>query len=567
MRRSRQMIGRHATPAPRSRGRRGGPRGRGTGSRGRHDRVLHPPGGAEGREQRPGGLARRDGLLRLGRRFRADPADRPAEPRAGGGGDLERDHVVNTPDAPGCCASIFRDFAWSTFDNRLYWTRSDNLVGTLAGDTVSSAPMPAEPWGIVAAPDGGAWMTEYGSSNVAPAYSGNRIARVGAGLGLAEYPNLAMQTGELRRDALRRQAEGDRARARRQAVVRPGRGGQPRLPDRHDRRHQRLHRVPALPDDGAVLGRVHRHRAQRRGSRRGRHRLVHERGQEDDRALRARRRRLRGVPARGIDPALGSGTPRAIRKAPDGALWAAVTAATPPRAPTRSCGSSRRVSPTVDDLQARRRAAAARGRARARTATSGSRGTATGGGPIGRLTAAGSRAGPDAHADADADPPRPPRRPATDADGDPHAGGGGRTSTSPSTTRSRSTSPTVIAINVGIAQVTDPTVRGNAINANQICVGPPSDRCSLVYLIQTHEYVTGFPGAQRHDRGGQEADDDRQGDRDAQGRSVQEGHGQAQHKGNKLLKKQGFKATLTVTQSHERREAEADPQEERAVQE
>ena len=49
---------------------------------------------------------------------------------------------VDTPDAPGCCASIFRDLSWSTLDNRLYWTRSDNLVGTLAGDAVTSAPVP-----------------------------------------------------------------------------------------------------------------------------------------------------------------------------------------------------------------------------------------------------------------------------------------------------------------------------------------------------------------------------------------------------------------------------------------
>ena len=46
---------------------------------------------------------------------------------------------------------------------------------------MTSAPVPAAPWGIVAAPDGGAWMTEYGSSNVAPAYVGNRIASVSAG--------------------------------------------------------------------------------------------------------------------------------------------------------------------------------------------------------------------------------------------------------------------------------------------------------------------------------------------------------------------------------------------------
>ena len=48
-------------------------------------------------------------------------------------------------------------------------------------------------------------------------------------------------------------------------------------------------------------------------------------------------------------------------------------------------------------------------------------------------------------------------------------------------------------ISVATAKVTDPTVHGDSLSANQICVGPPQDRCSLVYLIQTHEYVTGFP--------------------------------------------------------------------------
>ena len=31
------------------------------------------------------------------------------------------------------------------------------------------------------------------------------------------------------------------------------------------------------------------------------------------------------------------------------------------------------------------------------------------------------------------------------------------------------------------------------MNLDQICVGPPQDRCSLVYIISAHEYVRGFP--------------------------------------------------------------------------
>ena len=69
--------------------------------------------------------------------------------------------------------------SWSAKDNRLYWTRSDNLVGTLtAAGKVATAPVPAAPWGIVAAPDGGAWLTENCSNNVGPAVAGGRIARV-----------------------------------------------------------------------------------------------------------------------------------------------------------------------------------------------------------------------------------------------------------------------------------------------------------------------------------------------------------------------------------------------------
>ena len=162
---------------------------------------------------------------------------------------------VRTPDnAPSCCAAIFRDMSWSTFDNRLYWSRSDLTIGTLAGDVVTANQIPNSPWGIVAAPEGGAWLAEYGSSNVGPAYTGNRLARVSSGLGLSEYPNLGMQTGTW--DGTRYDAKpaGHRRRAGRQALVHRVRRRQPGLPARHHRRRHLLPRVPPLPDGGAVLG-------------------------------------------------------------------------------------------------------------------------------------------------------------------------------------------------------------------------------------------------------------------------------------------------------------------------
>ncbi|HEY6781284.1 MAG TPA: hypothetical protein VI111_10030 [Thermoleophilaceae bacterium] len=33
------------------------------------------------------------------------------------------------------------------------------------------------------------------------------------------------------------------------------------------------------------------------------------------------------------------------------------------------------------------------------------------------------------------------------------------------------------------------------MTVDQICVGPPADPCSLVYILSAHEYVTGFPNS------------------------------------------------------------------------
>ncbi len=60
-------------------------------------------------------------------------------------------------------------------------------------------------------------------------------------------------------------------------------------------------------------------------------------------------------------------------------------------------------------------------------------------------------------------------------------GGGGGTVVKPSST--------------GVAKIGVPTTNGTSLTVNQICVGPPADRCSLIFLIATHEYVTGFPGS------------------------------------------------------------------------
>jgi hypothetical protein len=47
---------------------------------------------------------------------------------------------------------------------------------------------------------------------------------------------------------------------------------------------------------------------------------------------------------------------------------------------------------------------------------------------------------------------------------------------------------------VGVAKVGAPFVAGESLKVNQICIGPPSEPCAVVYLLDAGEYVTGFPG-------------------------------------------------------------------------
>ncbi len=52
---------------------------------------------------------------------------------------------------------------------------------------------------------------------------------------------------------------------------------------------------------------------------------------------------------------------------------------------------------------------------------------------------------------------------------------------------------------VGVARPGTVTTSGDTTSITQICVGPPQDRCSLVYMVQSHEYVTGFPGSKANE--------------------------------------------------------------------
>jgi hypothetical protein len=50
-------------------------------------------------------------------------------------------------------------------------------------------------------------------------------------------------------------------------------------------------------------------------------------------------------------------------------------------------------------------------------------------------------------------------------------------------------------VSVGVATPGKISSDPDSVSVRQICVGPPEAKCSLVYLLDAHEYVAGFPGS------------------------------------------------------------------------
>jgi hypothetical protein len=227
-----------------------------------------------------------------------------------------------------------------------------------------------------------------------------------------------------------------------------------------------------------------------------------------------------------MDAALGAGTPKAITAAPDGSIWAAIWgfAQAGANAIVKLVpGAS--ITSTVYKLGASISPTSITTDAKGNVWFSGS---AFGGpGGVGRL--AGVISG---------------------GTTDPGTGGGEQPPATITPNPAPPVTTTLAPATVATAQVTDPRVTGSSVTANQICVGPPQDRCSLVYLIQTHEYVTGFPGTHGHMAKAKKLTTIGQAKVTLKGGEKKKITVKLNSKGKKLLKKiKKFKATLTVTQS------------------
>jgi streptogramin lyase len=399
-----------------------------------------------------------------------------------------------TPDAPdvNCCANQLRSLAYNTADHKLYWVRSDGHIGsgdptvfqpgTSSGMTTYRLLGNQDLWDVAAAKGPGVWLTERSASNVAPNYYGSRIA-YSTGGAPTEGPNIAVQNGNTTLNSLRYDAkpsgltvgpdgrpwfvEEDPGNPGYRIATYSGTGSnyeeylispcEGASPCSGSYTGTGLTDLAFAGDGGLWFTNVLNHKFGRFDT--GTHQMV----QYTMASLQ-----------------LAGGDPRSMTAAPDGTVWmtshqtsGGAASALVQIVPPADAGGA----PTFNVYKTPGTTALGLAPDRAGNlwfTTTGSSGISS---QVGRL--AGVIGG------------TPP------GGGAPAPGGAPTPAPTPPAAATPSTTITPKPVSVGTAKAEPPQVGNGEINTNQICVGPPESRCSLVYLVREHEYVTGFPSAKK----------------------------------------------------------------------
>jgi streptogramin lyase len=391
----------------------------------------------------------------------------------------------HTPKAAGegCCSFGIRDVAFDVVNQRVWFTRSMGVVGfgtpagmtpgTESGMQVTLTPGAPALSGIAIAPGGVAWFTEHSSNNVAPDFAGNRIASTNGSLIIDQYPDLWHQTG-VPEDSTRYDAQ--------PAGVTIGKDGAPWFAEENSgfpgyrlarasgglyQEYQVKPCEPKPPCSGSLSERGIRSVATAAdGSIWFTNLLKNSFGKFD-----VANSTFTQYSLPGIDSDLAGGEPFEIRAAPDGTLWLTQYGGfSAPKA-----NAVVRIVPTEPPTATVYKLAADKGPLALAPDSKGNVWfgvTDSSTSWVGRLAGV---LGP------------------TLAPGDPGAGGPGAGLPGGGTVPPAG-EKVVKPAGTGFARVNDPELRKGALRVTQICVGPPHDRCSLIYLLDTHEYVNGFPG-------------------------------------------------------------------------
>lgn len=394
-----------------------------------------------------------------------------------------------TPNPPGqnCCATSIRSVAYSVAEQRIYFIRSEGVYGY----GVPASMVNGQPTGITdfrleriidlgdiavsPAQDGGVWFTERSTSNVAiPSgpnagqFPGARIARFAGSL--AEGPNIATQFGQTAIQSLRYDAKPDGVAVDKNGIPwfvesDPGNPGYRIARYTPGADHYDEWSLPCgfgSPCSGSFTGTGPRDLTiAADGGVWFTNELKKSFGHFDP-ATQA----MEEYTLASVDPTIGQGIPKAITTAIDGTIWIAVygsfsapgansllkivPAATPTAVPTATVFKTDTANPP--------------------------------------LSVGGDRSGNVWFTSANASPPSNLGR---------FAGVIGAAAPGPTGgTVPPVVSPPAAALKPtfkGIAKLSPPNATPDGVNLDQICVGPPEDRCSLVYIISAHEYVRGFP--------------------------------------------------------------------------
>jgi streptogramin lyase len=423
----------------------------------------------------------------------------PAQAHAGTSDGLT---FYPTPDAAGvsCCANQLRSVAYNATDHKLYWVRSDGHLGS--GDPTTFVPgtstsmttvrLPGDDdlWDVVAAKGPGVWFTEKTGSNVGPGYEGSRIA-FSTGGAPTEGPNIAIQNGNTTINSLRYDAkpsgiavaadgrpwfvEEDPGNPGYRIATYSGAGSsydefqvspcEAAAPCSGSYTGTGLTDLAIAPDGGIWFTNV----------------INRKFGRFDPATHTMVQYTMASI-------GLAAGDPRQMTAAPDGTIWM-----TSYQASGGASSALVRIVPGTGPAQAPTYTIYATPGTTALGLAADQAGsiwfTTTGTGAthmVGRLAGVVGGA------------------PAGGGGAGGGAGGGGGGGGSPSTPAPASPAPAATPTappavlkpdTVGTARLDPPQVGNGAINTNQVCVGPPQARCSLVYLVREHEYVTGFPSA------------------------------------------------------------------------